>query len=264
MGSRHDHERGEFLDAERARERLAEGLGEPTDARELAALLSLAAAEEASDDHPDALLVELRRRLEREQGLAGSLRSLPTWGRLLVGFGAIAAAAVAVLALQPRPDLDAYPRVRMGLAVCLLGGLAAASVVFALRPLHKPALPRDPSLALLLGGLLATFGLAALPAAHTIQQGRGIDSGEFLDRAMDCFGYGALAALPIFVLLRLLDRGGHHSLARALLAAGAGGLSANLLLQLHCSGTSPGHLLLGHASVAAAVIVAVLAIRRGR
>jgi hypothetical protein len=77
-----------------------------------------------------------------------------------------------------------------------------------------------------------------------------------------CFAIGALAALPVVVVFRLLDRTAARHPARLPLAAAGGGIAANLLLHAHCAIDHPVHLLAGHASVVLAFVGATVLISR--
>ena len=68
--------------------------------------------------------------------------------------------------------------------------------------------------------------------------------------------YGALFTLPIAALLWAFDRDDRPSLRTVCLSAAALGLSANLLLELHCGNGKPEHVLLGHASLGLAWLAA--------
>ena len=64
-----------------------------------------------------------------------------------------------------------------------------------------------------------------------------------------CFIYGALLTLPTALLLWAFDRDDRPSLRTVCLSAAALGLSANLMLELHCPSGNAIHLLLGHTSI---------------
>jgi hypothetical protein len=73
--------------------------------------------------------------------------------------------------------------------------------------------------------------------------------------ALNCFSYGALLTLPIAALLWAFDRDDRLSLRTVCLSAAALGLSANLILELHCPSGNFVHVLLGHASLGIAWLV---------
>jgi|GEM_PF-1822872 len=268
MSSQDDHldVRGEYLDKDEALQRLSEALPDgvaPDGAdRQLASLLSLAAAEQSLEDHPDDMLADLRRIKDRERGVGHMLRSLPTPQRLALAVASILATVGAFRAFRPRPDWVEYPEGRMWIAAGLFGGLAIASLGRSLRPMHRP-LPRAGGL--VAAGVVVAFGLAALPAAHSNHHASLGGFGPLLlEHALHCLMVGIAAAAPLFVLARWLDRGAHSALSRVLLAAGAAGLAANAALQMTCPVTAPVHLLLGHAPVGILLLATAYGIRGGK
>jgi hypothetical protein len=99
--------------------------------------------------------------------------------------------------------------------------------------------------------ILAGFAPATESSRHASAEG-----------ALNCFGYGALLTLPTALLLWAFDRNDRPSLRTVCLSAAALGLSANLLLELHCANGNPVHVLLGHASLGLAWLT-VWAVLRG-
>jgi hypothetical protein len=71
-----------------------------------------------------------------------------------------------------------------------------------------------------------------------------------------------LLTLPIAALFWAFDRDERPSLRTVCLCAGALGLSANLLLELHCPSGNTLHLLLGHASIGIAWLLVWAVTRR--
>ena len=80
--------------------------------------------------------------------------------------------------------------------------------------------------------------------------------------ALSCFLYGALFTLPLGILLWAFDRDDRPTLRTVCLSAAALGLSANLVLELHCPSGHPLHLLLGHASIGLAWLASWFVTRR--
>ena len=74
-----------------------------------------------------------------------------------------------------------------------------------------------------------------------------------------CGLVGALVALPVYLLVRLLDRGSSLS---AVAAGTAAGLAGNTFLQMHCANTGTAHMALGHAMVVVWCVLGVLLARR--
>ena len=60
-----------------------------------------------------------------------------------------------------------------------------------------------------------------------------------------CMGVGLLLGIPVYALLRLVDRG--NALGN-LVAAAAAGVAGNFVLKAHCAIPGTSHELLGHAS----------------
>jgi hypothetical protein len=133
-------------------------------------------------------------------------------------------------------------------AFCVLLVLAMFMVT---RPVHLPALPRWQSMCLVCLAVGATIVAAfwpvpaALAAAATHEHGGGFMAGA-------CMGVGLLLGVPVYALLRLVDRG---NALGSLVAAAAAGVAGNFVLKAHCSIAGTSHELLGHASV---VLVFVL------
>jgi hypothetical protein len=137
----------------------------------------------------------------------------------------------------------------------------------ALRPLQVRALPAGYRIAIAAAAVIMPFVIAAAPAAHAAHASSlgGVGDG-LLQRAAQCFAFGSALALPPLVLLWALDRGAHRSWLEALSAAGAAGLVGIVALELHCPLTHPAHLVAGHATVGAMLVLAyglVTWLRRG-
>ncbi|MEP7050906.1 MAG: hypothetical protein ABJB12_11150 [Pseudomonadota bacterium] len=200
------------------------------------------------------LFAALEARVAQEVGLRAWLRSRPT--RLRFAVATVSVLLVVTLSglLRHRPDLAEYPAARL---VLLLGAYAIGIVLAFGKELHLSA--RRGSVVDQLGLLLVALGLPLLiafaPATeasrHTGPEG-----------ALNCFAYGALLTLPTAALLWAFDRDNRPSLYTVCLSAAALGLSANLLLELHCPSGNVHHLLLGHASIGLAWLAAWFALRR--
>jgi hypothetical protein len=133
--------------------------------------------------------------------------------------------------------------------LCVVGALALLSMASALWSLSWRPMPEFWKKLLVLGTPSSLLLLYSLPAAHTAHpasiQAAGL--GPLLMRALPCLLVGSAVAAGTFLLLRAFDRGATRS---APLCAACAGLYANFLLQLHCSVTTPAHMLLGHLGVA--------------
>jgi len=202
----------------------------------------------------------VRADVARERGARAWLRSRSPALRLVLALGFAMLLAVTVLVVRARGDLHTYPVWRMGLTLGWFGLAAGASAWLALRPVYLPR----PSARLVIGlaafalaGPLVTALLPAVPTDETLHAHRSALAGG-------CFTIGALAGVVTLLLARLLDRGGPHGPGPLVLAAAAAGLVGNVALQLHCPINFPAHLLLGHATVPMALVLATLLVRRLR
>jgi len=72
-------------------------------------------------------------------------------------------------------------------------------------------------------------------------------------------GVGLLLGVPVYALLRLVDRG--NALGN-LVAAAAAGVAGNFVLKAHCSIPGTSHELLGHASVALVFVLGLGLVHR--
>ncbi|HKP64869.1 MAG TPA: hypothetical protein VJV78_49390 [Polyangiales bacterium] len=196
----------------------------------------------------DKLQAELEGKLAQERGPAAWLRSRSTPVRGIFGGGAVALLVVATMAIWLRPDFEVYPAGRMLALLALLAGMIIVDLILVLWPLQLPAAPRWLSQAAVIAAPLGLLVLYALPAAH-VDHPRSLQAeglGPMLVSALRCLLVGSGVAAGMYAVLRGLDRGGAP---RLLLMAACAGLSANLMLQLHCPKTAPLHLLLGHLGV---------------
>lgn len=204
----------------------------------------------------DAMFHEVQGRIAgAERSPAWWLRSRPTVVRRGIGLVAFAALAVLAIVALPRPDMGVFPMGRMAASLAALAVLLALAIVHALRPLHEPAIGRGRGLLLVAAALLTTLVVTALPPAHHAHPASlGGTGDELLSRAAPCLYFGLLAGLPIYVLVRILDRG---TMLGAVLAASAAGLAANFVLQVHCPITATAHQLLAHFTTAAIFVAGI-------
>jgi hypothetical protein len=172
----------------------------------------------------------------------GLLRSRPTWLRrslLLLLLAAIAlsswsAYGASAIALSP---------LRVGVSLAFFGLLMVVLSMLSLRPWHQPALSSRAEMFWVGGSLLCALGLSLWPGTD-----RYASLTELLSGALPCFVWGVAVALPVFVLMRVIDRGAWIT---GVLAALAAGLCANFALMTHCPTAGPEHMLLGHFAVIA-------------
>lgn len=204
----------------------------------------------------DALFQDVQGRIQQSSRQpAWWLRGRSTAVRRGIAVLTFAALATFGVLAMPRPDMGVYPMARMVLSLAALGLLALVSLHQALRPLHQPALRRAGGWLLVGGALLATLVVTALPPAHQAHPASLGGTGDVLiSRAAPCLYVGLLLGLPVFALVRLLDRG---SVLSAVLAACAAGLTANFLLQVHCPITATEHNVVAHFGVALLFVAGV-------
>ncbi|MEM9193737.1 MAG: hypothetical protein AAGF12_31470, partial [Myxococcota bacterium] len=218
------------------------------------------AEEEGKAPDLGAMLAEIKGKVDKERGVLAWLRSRPTWLRGLIAVSVLALYPILDVVLRPRPDLEVYPAERLWMTFAALGLVGFAVALSSLRPLHRPPLPKALRWSLLAAAVLVPIIVAALPQAHAAHPAAigGVGS-ELIPKAGTCFSFGAVVALPLFFLIRALDRG--TSTLAIVLGAGAAGVGANLLLQNHCCITHPSHLLVGHASIAVLYVgIALIAV----
>lgn len=234
----------------------------------------LARLAEGTDELPavdiDAMLGEVRGRVA-QAGRSPSwwLRARTTIVRRAIGILAFTALAVVGIVALPRPDMGVYPMERMVPTLVALFALIVIAIAVALRPLHVPALGRAKAWALIGVALVATLVVTGLPPAHVAHPASLGGTGDaLLARAAPCFYFGLLIGLPIYAIVRVLDRG---NVLSAVLGGAAAGLTGNFMLQLHCPLTATEHTLAGHFTVAvvfvsgmALVEVVERRLRRGR
>ena len=213
--------------------------------------------EDAAPPDLDAMFGAVRRDIDQaEKRPSFWLRTRPTWMRRAIAGGAAALVVGLAGALALRGDFADYPTPTMAAALLALGSLLVLALHQALRPLHRPPISpwaRAGLVALTLG---STFTVALLSPPEE-------PTGSLVS---PCLFYGLLMGVPVYFVLRLLDRSAGTT--SPLLAACAAGLAANLVLQLHCPVDGVEHLMANHFSVAllfvAALWVAHLAARRLR
>ncbi len=233
-----------------------DGCPQCADLYEQDAELGRALAEQVApaEPFPEAMFAELEADLARETGPRAWLRSRPSALRFqLIALGVVLVVLFAGGA-HHRPDLPDYPLAR---SIILLGSYFIAILLAVGKELSLAA--RQGKLgdyfALALFGLGLPFLAAFVPAtAHSQHAGPG--------GALSCFLYGALFTLPVGILLWAFDRDDRLTLRTVCLSAAALGLSANLILELHCPNGHPTHLLLGHASLGLAWLGAWFVTRR--
>ena len=196
---------------------------------------------------------QLEQRLTQESGPRAWLRSRPSRLRLMFVLLPLLLVLAAGGLLRLRLDFDQYPAQRVALLLCVYFIAIALSLS---KELSES--PRRNPLREHWGLLLFAFFVPVLAAFAPATDASRLAGSE---GAVSCFGYGALLTAPIAALLWALDRNDRPSLRTVCLSAAALGLSANLLLELHCGNGNAHHVLLGHASLGLAWLVAWAVIR---
>ena len=200
------------------------------------------------------LFAKLEADVAQETGLRAWLRSRPTRLRFVAAVLSVLLVVGLGGALHQRPDFAEYPLARLAL---LLGVYGAVILIAFGKELYLSA--RRGSLSdhvgLFVGALALPFLIAFAPATEASRH-----AGP--EGALGCFMYGALLTLPTAALLWAFDRDDRPSLRTVCLSAVALGLSANLVLELHCPSGNAQHLLLGHASIGVAWLAAWSLVRR--
>jgi hypothetical protein len=225
---------------------------------ELAAWLTAAREEAAREEAPPeadygAMLSSVEAQITRAEATPTFwLRTRSTFVRRLIASSAAAIVVVVFGVLLTRRDLAAMSPLHIAVALGALGSLLGLSVHQALRPLHRPPPPRWSSAALTALTLISTLALALFPAGAAHVHGP-------LDPVSPCLFFGLLTGLPVYAVLRLLDRG---KSAAPLLASCAAGLAGNLVLSLHCPSDAPEHLMLGHFSVVLLFVAGLAVVHR--
>ena len=192
---------------------------------------------------------------ESDHTIAGFVRSRSTKMRRLIVFSVFGALAITGWFVFPLVDEQGRtaPWIASLVAFAILMLIAMYMVT---RPVHLPALPRWQTWLLVCIAVGATIVAAfwPLPAAHAHAhaQSGGIMAGV-------CMGVGLLLGIPVYALLRLVDRG--NALGN-LIAAATAGVAGNFVLKAHCPVPGTAHELLGHASVAIVFVLGLGLVHR--
>lgn len=187
--------------------------------------------------------LELQRQLERERGVVGRLRALRTRARV---------ALVAVCALAPAAVMTLRHHATLELAHGVVAGLVVASAAVLLSSLGAPRHGTRRAWLAWLSALLPVAGALAWAELGAVAH----DAQARSASAAACFGLGAAYAAPSVLLALVIARTPLRSTTELALLAGLCGMSASLMLDLHCESRQLGHLLLGHSSVGVAWAVA--------
>jgi len=194
---------------------------------------------------------------KNDRTLAGFLRSRSTIMRRIIVLSVFSGLALAGWFMFPviAEDARSMQWTASLVAFCLLIVLAMFMVT---RPVHLPALPRWQSICLACVAVGATIVAAFWPVPEALATAGGHEhSGGFMAGA--CMGVGLLLGVPVYALLRLVDRG---NALGSLVAAAAAGVAGNFVLKAHCAVPGTSHELFGHASVAVLFVVGLGLVHR--
>lgn len=198
----------------------------------------------------DAIFEAVSGDIERERGVRAWLRSRPTWMRWILAGATVPTTAALAILLKPRPDLAAYPTLRLLGLFILIGVAVGMTVNVMLRPLHQPQPSWRQVWGLtLLGGVGAPLLLMALPTNSEALMPMGYSLG------VGCMIAGLIAALPMIGALWLLVRNTQRLAHRLLITAAGAGLTGNFVLEFQCPVSTPSHLLMSHVLLSCALIL---------
>ena len=232
-----------------------DGLGERL--RELdASDASGASGAGGGGEQMDRLFADMKAKCDKsDRTIRGYLKSRSTMTRRLIVltvFGALAFAGWFAFPLIG-DEARTVPWTASLATFCVLLVIAMFMVT---RPVHLPALPQWQSVCLACIAVGATVLAAFWP--YPVAQAAAHDhTGGVMVGA--CMGAGLLLGVPVYALLRLVDRGNAFG---SLVAASAAGLAGNFVLKAHCSVPGTSHELMGHASVALVFVVGMGLVHR--
>lgn len=200
---------------------------------------------------------DVRSRCQRsDRSLAGFLRSRSTRARRLF--------VLSIFAILGAVGWFAFPLIGAeGRSIQWTASLTAFVILLLVamfmvtRPVHLPALPRWQSVSLACVAVGATIVAAFWPVPPALAATAHEHASGFMAGA--CMGVGLLLGVPVYALLRLVDRG--NALGN-LVAAAAAGVAGNFVLKAHCPIPGTSHELLGHASVALVFVVGLGLVHR--
>jgi hypothetical protein len=194
---------------------------------------------------PGDLFALVERDVQAEAGLRAQLRALPTRVRTAALAGVAGSLVLYQLLLHRRQDYSSG----VFWGICAVFGLAIVVCSLQLMrgvtaPLGAQARQRQAAVQwLVLPALLALLvPLGSLSPAWLAAWGS----------PSACFIYGAVLSAPLLALYWLFERRDDVPKAVLVSAGALAGITANLLLFVHCPSVHLGHLLVGHASIGVA------------
>jgi len=180
---------------------------------------------------------QLQQELERERRWVGRLRGLRTRTRVsLVAGLALAPAVLMALRHGAWLELAHGPELAHGAVAGLIVALTAAL-------LSSLGEPRRGTRRAWLAGLSAFVPLAGALALAELGETHEPAS------AAACFGLGIALAAPSVLLALIISRTPVRGWTEVALLAGLSGISASLMLDVHCASRQLVHLVLGHALI---------------
>jgi hypothetical protein len=192
---------------------------------------------------------------QSDRSIRGFFRSRSTMARRAIVLSVFAVLAVVGWFAFPLVG-DQARTVQWTISLVTFCVLLVIAMFMVTRPVHLPALPRWQSLCLVCIALGATVLAAFWP--HPAAQAATHDHGGSV-MAGACMGVGLLLGIPVYALLRLVDRG---NALGSLVAAAAAGVAGNFVLKAHCAVPGTSHELLGHASVAVLFVLGLGLVHR--
>ena len=212
----------------------------------------------------DALFDRVVEDVESERGLRATSRQLSRSraGMLVAGLGV--GLVGGWVAFSPRADLSHYPLFRLFLETGALALLAASAGWSFVSPLSRVEPSASRLRARMLAHLLVAAAIVSAPPAHCVGSHASVGAGpEFSAHALACLAVGSSVAIPVVLLMWLVDRGGRSEAMRWLAPLGAwmAGMAA---LQLHCPMLAHEHQWAGHFAVLVPVTACWFLLGRGR
>lgn len=209
-----------------------------------------------NEERMDRMFADMKARCDKnDRTMTGFLRSRSTVARRLIVLTVFSALGILGWFAFPLVGEQARtaPWTASLVTFCVL---LVAAMFMVTRPVHLPALPRWQSMCLACIAIGAT-ALAAFWPHPAAQAATHDHTGGVMAGA--CMGVGLLLGVPVYALLRLVDRGNAFG---SLVAAAAAGVAGNVVLKAHCAVPGTSHELLGHASVAVVFVLGLGLVHR--
>ena len=209
-----------------------------------------------NDERMDRMFCKVKAECDKsDRSVAGFLRSRSTMARRVIVLSVFTTLAVVGWFAFPLVS-DQGRTTQWAISLVTFCVLLLIAMFMVTRPVHLPAPPRWQSVCLVCIALGATV-LAAFWPHPAAQAATHEHVGNVMAGA--CMGVGLLLGVPVYALLRLVDRG---NALGSLVAAAAAGVAGNFVLKAHCAVPGTSHELLGHASVAVLFVVGLGLVHR--